>query len=131
MQGGRRGGKTKTLMEVRAEWARTHAHEVGEMLTRLKNINIDATQLDEFVELSVYGGLLQAEYEKHSLAVPEWLTDARRTVATELRRKAADVKELRRKEIVQQLDALQGKEERRKKLEEELGKLNADQPVTV
>lgn len=60
------------------------------LIDQLKHFDKDKITLDELVLLSVGAKGLSGEYQTWNLGEPEWLSDARRSIASEIQRQSAD-----------------------------------------
>jgi hypothetical protein len=94
------------------------------LINQLKALDTTRPDLDELVSLSAQAKVLRAEYESENVDVPEWLDNANREIKREIRNRAADSIEKRKKELQNRLDALKTPTERRAELQAELDRLN-------
>ncbi len=104
------------------------------LIEELKNINTERLTLDQLIALSSGSRTLAAEYSAQTLAEPEWLSDAKRTLATEIKRQVNDKLSMELREIEQAEAQLLTAAERRQNLAARKAEIQAKiagQPVGV
>jgi len=92
-------------------------------LNELRTFNTDGADLDELVELAIFGRNLRAEYEALQLEVPTWLNEQLEAIRREVRVRNEDARLKRIREIDSRIDALKSADERRSELLKEREKL--------
>jgi len=92
-------------------------------IDRLKNFNVDATDIDELVAISAFARSLAAEYEANTLEKPEWLETKSAELKREINGRQADARAKKIKEIKLKLGTLKTAEEKRNELNAELARL--------
>lgn len=93
------------------------------MLEQFKSFDSDALDVDELVELSMFGEQYRAHFDKLNLEVPEWVDDQNRSVKLAIRARTQDILAKRIKEAKIKLGNLKTPAEKRAELESELAKL--------
>ena len=85
----------------------------------LKRFDVDTTSFDDLIALSAFAKVLHAEYEALKTPVPEWLTDAMKSLTRAIAAKQKDAIEKRLKEVRATKATLKTAAERRADLEAE------------
>lgn len=94
------------------------------MLERLKTLNVDRIELDEAIELLALAEVVEAKFAAVGLtAAPEYLTDAIRTLKSEIAGRMRDAREKRLKQIRAQKTQLMSADEKRLALSKEEAEL--------
>lgn len=104
------------------------------ILSRLIHISagdIGAKGLDDLVAMSAGVTILESEYAKHRLVVPDWLTSAKRTLVAQIDIKRRESIALRRKQLERAIAGTETPTERRTRLEKELDALAAEEAQPV
>ncbi len=83
----------------------------------------DRKDIDELIEMAVYGKHLKAEYEARQIPVPEQIADVYSAVSRDIEAKVADAKAKRIMQIKQQLEGLKTPSERKQELMDKLALL--------
>jgi hypothetical protein len=114
----RSGRKQKaiTYHEWQQRKAATPSQEQQMLIQALKNIQPERASLDEMVELSAGAKMLSAEFSANGLSEPEWLSEAKRTLTTEIKRQSEDRLKMELREIEQAEAALETAAEKRQRL---------------
>jgi len=90
------------------------------MLDQFKAANIERPDLDELVELSMFGRQFRAEFELQNIPVPQYVDDNLRSIRNEINARLADKRAARKREVEQELESLKSRTEKRAELEKEL-----------
>lgn len=96
------------------------------MLEELKRVNCDAVDLEKAIALLAFGRGMIAEYGELELEPAEWLTSTVRSLRREITVRVADAKEKRLKELKSSRERLDSPELRKKKIDAEIKKLEAE-----
>ncbi len=88
-------------------------------LDALKNFNATTLQLDEALALHAQAKQLRAEHEAFAVSVPDWLTDAIRTLNNYIVSQRRDALELRLARLKEEEERLLTPTERREKVKAE------------
>ena len=99
------------------------------MLQEFKNFNVDASDLDELVQLASFGRQFRAEHESLNVPVPEYVDDNLRVIRREIDARLADKRAARVRELKAQREGLKTASERREAIEKELAALG--EPVVA
>ncbi len=95
------------------------------MLTELKTLELNRMDLDEAIALSAFARLLKAEYEHVDAEAPIWLDDRIRDIRNEVRDRLRDSVQKRLRELYSRRESLLTADEKRKKLDVEIAKLES------
>lgn len=95
------------------------------MLNRIRNIEADRMDLDEFVELLMFGKLALQTYSDNILEPPQWLVEGVGTLEKTVKERRRDNLEKAMKEKKARLETLKSAEEKRADLLAEIAKLQA------
>src|SRR5262245_11424459 len=85
---------------------------------QLKNFS-DAHRLDihELVELAAAAEILRKSYEDHGVAMPDWLEGQAKSIDRVIRARRADALELKRAQVLRQIEGLKSPTQRKASLE--------------
>jgi len=92
-------------------------------LHEFRNFNVDGSDIDELVALSLFGRQLRAEYEALQLEEPEWVGIQTKALRREIHSRSKELLEARDREISSRLDALKSPGEKREELIKEQEKI--------
>ena len=93
------------------------------MLQRFKSFNAESADLDELVEVAVFGRQFRAEHEALNVPIPEYVDDTLRVVRREIDGRLADKRAARVRELKAQRENLKTAAERREAIDKELALL--------
>ena len=95
------------------------------LLNTFRTFNVDSTDLDELVALSLFGRQLRTEYEALQLEEPEWVDVQLKTLRREIHARTADYLEARRREINARLESLKTPQQKKQELLKERQDIDA------
>ena len=95
------------------------------LLEEFRSFDINRSDVEDLVQLSLYGRQLASEYAALNIEAPEWIDDNLKIIRRELHARLQDTREARLKEIEARIAALETPEEKRKKLQAEAERLRA------
>jgi hypothetical protein len=93
------------------------------MLEQFKQFNAEAADLDELVEVAMFGRHFRAEHEALNVPIPEYVDDNIRVIRREIDARLADKRAARVRELKAQRDSLKTAAERREAIDKELAAL--------
>lgn len=96
------------------------------MLNDLRNVRLDAVELDDAVALIAFGKSMQEVYEHHKLVAPPWLADNLKGLRKLVDDKRRDNLERARKRIELKLEEMKSTEEKRGDLSAELARIRQE-----
>lgn len=95
------------------------------MYQKLKNLDVEKTDLDEQVFLLATAEQVKGKYEVLLLPVPDWLENASKLLKLEIDLRRKDMLAKRKRELENGLAALRTAEEKRADMRAELERLTA------
>ena len=95
------------------------------MLDLLKNFNADRMEIDELVELAMFGDQILAKFKELGVETPVWIDEANKSVKRELKTKNADRLSMKLRSAKSRLETLKTPDEKRKATEAEIAELEA------
>src|SRR5574341_211588 len=99
--------------------------EEDSMLDKLKNLNLNRSEVDELVALHAFGAGLVGAFGTLDLESPQWLQDSMAMLTKEIKARHEDALEAQLKETESQLDALKTADEKRQDLRAQAARLRA------
>lgn len=121
--GGVKGRKTPRTPNIFVDPKKGIAERRKAMLDRFKNFNVEVADLDELVEIAMFGRQFRAEHEALNIPVPEYVDDNIRVVRREIESRIADRKAQRVRELKAQREGLKSAQEKRDAIDKELAAL--------
>jgi DNA repair exonuclease SbcCD ATPase subunit len=96
------------------------------LLDELKNLDTDRMSLEDAVELSAYGRMVEAEFITLGVGAPEWLPIRLKELRREIRTRRQDLLDKRLREAKNRLQALKPTEERRAETQAAIDRMEAE-----